>query len=646
MRSQAVTEHASLAFITLFVLCIAATGVWTLVVAVPAIGATTPVAPLCGPNWSVISSPNADTEHNELPAVAAISANDVWAVGDYSNGDIHQTLVEHWDGNSWSVVNSPNAGTGGNNFIGVAAISANDMWAVGYYDNGTSYQTLVEHWDGTAWAIVHSPSVGTHSSFLSRVAAISANDVWAVGFYDNGPAFLTLVEHWDGNSWSVANSPNTGTHDNYLYGVAAISANDVWAVGYYDNGNGTTSQTLVEHWDGNSWSVANSPNVGTHDNNLVGVAAISANDVWAVGDYSNGDIHQTLVEHWDGNSWSVVNSPNAGTGGNNLAGVAATSANDMWAVGYYENGTSYQTLVEHWDGNSWGIVYSPNGSTHGNNLVGVAATSANGVWAVGYYSNGTADLTLVERYNPCVPTATPTSTPTSASTSTSTSTPTPTSPLPPPATQSVPPAPAQTPASAPTYPPADIPGLDSRFFPQTGKTVRGIFLDYWNTHGGLAQQGYPISDMFGEVSDLNGQVYTVQYFERAVFEYHPENAPPNDVLLSLLGYYTYKQKYPGPEGAPYQNNSPPAGAMLFPETGKWIAGGFLDYWKSHGGLAQQGYPISNEFEEKSATDGKVYSVQYFQRAVFEYHPEYKGTPNEVLLSLLGAFRYNDLYPGK
>jgi hypothetical protein len=68
---------------------------------------------------------------------------------------------------------------------------------------------------------------------------------------------------------------------------------------------------------------------------------------------------------------------------------------------------------------------------------------------------------------------------------------------------------------------------------------------YWQQHGGVAQQGFPISDEFREVSDLNGQPYTVQYFERAVFEYHPEKQSPFDVLLSQLGRFQYQHKYPG-----------------------------------------------------------------------------------------------------
>ncbi|MDQ3928551.1 MAG: hypothetical protein M3328_05320, partial [Chloroflexota bacterium] len=62
-------------------------------------------------------------------------------------------------------------------------------------------------------------------------------------------------------------------------------------------------------------------------------------------------------------------------------------------------------------------------------------------------------------------------------------------------------------------------------------------------HGALPQQGYPISDVIGEVSDLNHGLYTMQYFERAVFEYHPENQPPFEVLLSQLGRFRYDSKY-------------------------------------------------------------------------------------------------------
>ncbi|MFL5732978.1 MAG: hypothetical protein ACJ78Q_07225 [Chloroflexia bacterium] len=210
---------------------------------------------------------------------------------------------------------------------------------------------------------------------------------------------------------------------------------------------------------------------------------------------------------------------------------------------------------------------------------------------------------------------------------------------PPTPTPQPPPQPPPPPPPSALNPPVPVPGAGSATFPQTGGTVTGLFLQYWNSHGGLAQQGYPISNPMGEISSLNGKLYTVQYFERGVFEYHPENQPPFNVLLSQLGTYLYKKKYPGgaPGQVPDRNNG-----RLFPETGHWLGGGFKQYWQSHGGLVQQGYPISDEFQERSDLDGKTYIVQYFERSVIEWHPANQD-PYKVLLSLLGVFQFRQRY---
>lgn len=105
---------------------------------------------------------------------------------------------------------------------------------------------------------------------------------------------------------------------------------------------------------------------------------------------------------------------------------------------------------------------------------------------------------------------------------------------------------------------------DCQTFPETGKSVCGIFLSYWRANGGLAQQGFPISDVFREESS-NGQTYDTQYFERAVFERHPENAGTRfEVLLALVGSERLKAKYPAGPPAGQAPAPPPAPAPAPP----------------------------------------------------------------------------------
>ena len=229
---------------------------------------------------------------------------------------------------------------------------------------------------------------------------------------------MPLVSGAQSNDWSIVSSPNTSaTQSNFLLGVTCRSASECWAVGYYYNDN-VISQTLIERWDGTSWAIVSSPNTSTTEANvLLGVTCVSASECWAVGYYYGLDdlISQTLIERWDGTSWTIVNSPNTNTQSNVLLGVTCGSASDCWAVGDYAfTGSVLQALIERWNGTSWEIVSSPNTSaTQSNLLYGVTCGSTPDCWAVGYYYNASSVAqTLALRYTASpTPTPTPTGTP-------------------------------------------------------------------------------------------------------------------------------------------------------------------------------------------------------------------------------------------
>lgn len=183
---------------------------------------------------------------------------------------------------------------------------------------------------------------------------------------------------------------------------------------------------------------------------------------------------------------------------------------------------------------------------------------------------------------------------------------------------------------------------NSRFFPETGHTVGGRFLEFWQSNGGLPVFGYPLSDQIQE----QGRV--VQYFERQRFELHPEHARPYDVLLGRLGAELLARSGENP---PIRSGTP-AGCVRFDLTQHTVCNqsgnsGFLSYWRSHGlefdrqpgtsyaeSLALFGYPLSETYNA-IASNGEPIIAQWFERARFEWHPN-NPQPFKVLLGRLGA----------
>lgn len=193
----------------------------------------------CSQHRSVVTSPNPSPTDNFLGGVAAVSTNDVWAVGWYENNSLQrqQILIEHWNGTKWNVVTSPTRNVSYMALAGLAVVSANDIWGVGSYLTATQSQekTLIEHWNGTAWSVISAP--GQSRSALTGIAVLSATDIWAVGGhgYFDQPG-QTLIEHWNGTVWRIVPSPNPGSTDNGLGGVARVpGTRTLWAVGSYSS---------------------------------------------------------------------------------------------------------------------------------------------------------------------------------------------------------------------------------------------------------------------------------------------------------------------------------------------------------------------------------------------------------------------------
>jgi hypothetical protein len=339
--------------------------------------------------FSVVPTPNGHhgVTNNDLEAVSASSPSDIWAVG--------QTAI-HYDGTQWTAYPVPNIKGDNTSYLdGVVDISPTEAWAAGIVGIGsaTPYQ-IIERWNGTAWRVFPGPTFNSGDQpEIFAMTSTSAHDIWAVGtLLVNNETLYSLFEHWDGAAWTAY----TGQFYGFFRAVSADAPNDVWAVGYSGN------VTFAEHYDGTRWTLYNTPNAGSGPNSFGGVLALSPDNVWAVG-FSTATLKpppgqydvptETLVEHFDGNGWSIVASPNVGPNSqyqsNRLLGLTAVSPTDIWAFGSYfaASGSENQiTLLLHWDGTSWTLAPSPSpqpGDFMDDILYSGVSPAPGEVWIVG-----------------------------------------------------------------------------------------------------------------------------------------------------------------------------------------------------------------------------------------------------------------------
>jgi hypothetical protein len=188
--------------------------------------------------------------------------------------------------------------------------------------------------------------------------------MWAVGSFSTLAGTVsntyTLTEHYDGTAWRIVASPNPAPRSRLngaqqvLKAVTAVGSSDVWAVGNtIDTASGSflPDKPLLLHYNGTRWSVVASPDHPGEEDELLGVTATSAADVWAVGDFVDRStsipVAKSLTLHWTGTSLTTVASPNGTSGDTILNGAAAVPGTaQVSAAGFNLASTgTYRTFV-------------------------------------------------------------------------------------------------------------------------------------------------------------------------------------------------------------------------------------------------------------------------------------------------------------
>ena len=334
-------------------------------VSVMAIGGTAEAAvgPVQDPPFAVTSN----VPVAPLEAVSAISASDVWAVGN----DTGNMLAENWNGKQWSSVALP-AVPGTNldtnlRLTGVSGDSANDVIAVGNELLGATNGPLAFKWSNGAWQQLTTPS-GAWWSSMTEVKAFSPTDAWAIGETSTINGYTATATQWNGTTW-VQTQVTAPFSPNLVLSMNAISGSspsDIWAVGTaaslgYRN---RVVQSVMLHYNGTGWSQVTVPD----NSGLTSVAAISPTDAWAIA--ADGDIL-----NWNGTSWTVETTA-FNTPAVESPAIAAVSATNIWIAGVVASG---EFAVAHYNGTAWSSQAEPTGFT----ATGGSALASGQAWFSG-----------------------------------------------------------------------------------------------------------------------------------------------------------------------------------------------------------------------------------------------------------------------
>lgn len=197
-----------------------------------------------GTAWTQATTVAPGSKANVFNGVAGTSAHDVWAVGysqDLPYGNkVKHSLIEHWNGTAWSQVPSPDFATGNQTTVltAVAAVSPNNAWAVG---NGSASEPgiIVLHWGGVTWEKLAVPAFDQ----VGGVTTVGC-DLWLTGSIAGTP----MVAHLHGGTWTVVGPTTPGALNTRttLSGIAPNGSNGVIALGgTVDDTNGTGAPVAV-----------------------------------------------------------------------------------------------------------------------------------------------------------------------------------------------------------------------------------------------------------------------------------------------------------------------------------------------------------------------------------------------------------------
>lgn len=438
----------------------------------------------------------------------------------------------------------------------------------------------------------------TPLAYLGSVFMTDQNSAWVVGGEDNY-SYVAKI-HWDGSNWQTSNEAYL--QNTHIGKISVISDNNIWATGGTDKSDG------ILHYNGKDWKSVPIPPVSAIYSAIQMLG--NGEEGWAAGGIWPGQVNpnqpwRPIILHYSGGQWEQV----LGIEGEDQITSVHFTADSGWAVSasaiwHYQNGVWAKENMPPW---------CPDTTCYGG-YTAVRAISADEAWAVGWRTGTCGICTSVEfaahrvggKWSEVLPTQ-----------------------------------PLIGALAEPLVPAL----LNDVTFTNPNNGWSGGVYSNRDTHSAETvllihyEDGAWSNVTMPDLGEQNGTPVL-----QSISAFDSDHAIAVGSMKGFLAYgYGSQPPAPSSTPAPTPYADPPTFRVAdpqrseityFPLVGHTLRGGFRDFWQGHGGLEQFGYPITEEYNEVSATNGRSYVTQWFERARMEWHPG-EGLAIDVQLGLLG-----------
>ncbi|HKW22028.1 MAG TPA: hypothetical protein VJO13_11665 [Ktedonobacterales bacterium] len=228
-----------------------------------------------------------------LSGIQALSATSAWA---YSN-ELHVPALYHYDGTTWSL-QTFNGIPQQSQIVALRMVSDSSGWALMNQSdsNGNPHYTVAQYSGNGVWKS-HSTLNAGYLGEISGLAMVSSEEGWAIGTRAiDGPSNVTagkpvpqVLYHYSNGKWQSAPLQfSSGGAFVTLQSIVMRSAHDGWIIAQEQNmqpgvtASGIEKHTILLHYDGSTWTEAQTPDVGGDASAITGMSF--AGDVgWACG---------------------------------------------------------------------------------------------------------------------------------------------------------------------------------------------------------------------------------------------------------------------------------------------------------------------------------------------------------------------------